>query len=65
MSKDTQRIDEEIDGIESNILYLRTRRTRLEALKTESCIDCTDSKCVHAGKTTDAVCQSHTLYGLD
>ena len=65
MNKDTQRIDEEIERIETNIQCQKNRITRLETLKSESCIDCTDSKCVHAGAATDAVCQSHTLYGLD
>lgn len=56
--KDTQRIDEEIQS-------LKKRIERLNKLKLESCITCKDSKCAHSGTNEDAVCQSHTVYGVD
>lgn len=56
--KDTQRIDEEIQSLEKRI-------ERLNKLKLESCITCKDPKCAHSGTNEDAVCQSHTVYGVD
>ena len=55
--KNTQRIDEEVARLQKEI-------DRLETLKLQSCMDCEDKYCKHAGVKDDLVCQSHSVYGM-
>ena len=61
--KDTKRIDEEIKRILGQITLLNGRIYRLEQLKMQTCMDCKDKYCIHAGTADDIVCQSHSVYG--